>query len=413
MSLFGDGRSDERRRRVLTEDVISGTVKSNTRSASESASRPDNGGKIDRNRYGEAVRMERQTRVTDFIPRSYGGLALWFVLGASLIAGLEALYFYMPRLLMTAADGRIAAFDLGADGSLAAWYSSLLLQTAAAAALVVYSIRKHRASDYHARYRIWIVAACCWFVMSIDVAASLHEGFQGLLISLTGERGFGDGSIWWIGAYTVVLGIVGLRLVLDMKECRLSTTLFLLTGGCYVAAVVAQLGFVPLESRVYGVMLAEGLKMAGHLLLLSSMAVHARYVFLEAKGEIAARTAKPKKEKTKSAKASTAVEEPKSSLFGWLRKAKIDPPHGTPAPAGRTSDLEPAKSCRVPASAFRPTTETYDAGSSSRAGVKKVQADFSDDEDDDPRDNRKLSKGERKNLRRQKEFERRYGLSDE
>ena len=60
-------------------------------------------------------------------------LALWFVLGAALIAGLEALYFYLPQLAGHAADGRIAACDLDAEGSLAAWYSSFLLQTAAAA----------------------------------------------------------------------------------------------------------------------------------------------------------------------------------------------------------------------------------------------------------------------------------------
>lgn len=358
--------------------------------------------------------MERQTRVTDFIPRSYGALALWFVLGAGLIAGLEALYFYMPRMPIAAADGRIAAFDLGTHGSLATWYSSLLLQTAAVAALVVYSIRKQRASDYHARYRIWIAAALGWFVLSIDATASLHEGFQGLMIALTGERGFGDGSIWWIGGYCVVLGTVGLRLVLDMKECRTSTALFVLTGPAYVASLVVRFGFLPSLSAVQTVMVEQGLVMAGHLLLLSSMAVHARYVFLEAKGEIAARTAKPKKEKSKPAKEVVVEEQRKSPLFGWLRKAKIDPPHGTPAPAGRSSDLEPATSAHVPSSVFRPTTETYESGTAPRAGVKKVRADFSDDdEDDDRRDNRKMSKAERKNLRRQKEIERRYGLNDE
>jgi hypothetical protein len=415
MSLFGDGRSDERRRRVPAMEAA-GAAKTSGRGASEAASRSPAGGAGSSSRNTQAARMERQTRVSDLIPKSYGLLALWFFVGAALIAGLEALYFYMPVLSAGTTDGRIAAFDLDGEGSLAVWYSSFLLQLAAAAALVVYSIRKQRADDYYARYRVWIVAALCWFVMSVDEAASLHEGFKELMTSLTGNRVFGDGSIYWVGAYGVVLGIVGIRLLMDMKECITSTVLFLLTGVCYAAAVVTQLEFLLPQSGAQGVMLEEGLEMAGNLLLLMSMAVHARYVFLAAKGEIAARSAKPKRDKAKSSKAAATAEAPKKSLFGWFRKTKIDQAHGTPAPAGRTSDLEPVSaSSRVPSAAFRPTTETLESGGQGlRGGVRKIHADFSDDDDDGGRrDNRKLSKAERKNLRRQKDFERRYGLSDE
>jgi hypothetical protein len=286
-----------------------------------------------------------------------------------------------------------------------------LLQAAAATALVVYSIRKHRADDYHARYRVWIAAAICWFVLGVDEATGLHEGFQQLMIALTGERGYGDGSVWWIGAYALVLGAVGLKLILDMKECRTSTTLFVVTGLCFIAAVVVHLRVLPPIVGLDLTMLEEGLELAGNLFLLTSMGVHARYVILEANGEITARVAKSRATRAAATKTSAVVK--KKSLFGWFGKAKIDPPHGTPAPAGRSSDLEPSTSSRVPSSAFRPTTETLDAGTTGRGGVKKVQADFSEEDDDDRRDNRKLSKAERKNLRRQKDFERRYGLSDE
>lgn len=406
MGLFGSGRSDERRRRVLTEEVISGgkaSAKTTDLTARTTEDKPA------RNRYGEAARMERQTRLTDLIPRSYAMLAVYFLLGGLVIAGLEALYFYMPQFAAHTTDGRIATFDLDSEGSLGAWFSTFQLTLAAGAALIIYSVRKHRADDYHARYRIWLVTAFCWFVMSIDEAASLHEGFKELMTSVTGERGYGDGSVWWVGAYGVILGGLGIKLLLEMKECRTSTALMFLTAGCYAASVVAQLNLILPDSGAIGVMLEEGLEMAGNQFLLVAMLAHARYVFLEAKGEIAARQAKPKKEKKSTAK--TAAEPvAKSSGFGWFRKAKIDPAHATPAPAGKTSDLEPvSKSDRVSSSVFRPTTETYESGSS-RGTVKKVQADFSEDEDDDDRrDNRKLSKSDRKALRRQKDFERRYG----
>lgn len=352
--------------------------------------------------------MERQTRLTDLIPRSYAMLAIYFLLGGLAIAGLEALYYYMPLFAAHTSDGRIATFDLDSEGSLGAWFSSFQLTLAAGVALIIYSVRKHRADDYHARYRVWLVTAFCWFVMSVDEAASLHEGFKELMTWATGERGYGDGSVWWVGAYGLVLGGLGIKLFLEMKECRTSTALMFFTAGCYAASVVAQLNFILPDSGAIGVMLEEGLEMAGNQFLLIAMLAHARYVFLEAKGEVTARQAKPKKEKKSTAKAA-AEPVAKSSGFGWFRKAKIDPAHATPAPASRTSDLEPvSKSDRVSSSVFRPTTETLE--SSSSRSVKKVQADFSDDEDDeDHRDNRKLSKSDRKAMRKQKEYERRYG----
>ena len=48
-----------------------------------------------------------------------------------------------------------------------------------------------------------------------------------------------------------------------------------------------------------------------------------------------------------------------------------------------------------------------------RIDVIAVDEQGEHDDEDDRRDNRKMTKAERKNLRRQKELERRYGLSDE
>ena len=92
----------------------------------------------------------------------------------------------MPTL--TAALGRgtparpgVAAFDLGGKGSLAAWFSSLMLLAASLVAVLVYTVRRHRMDDYRGRYRVWLWAALCWFLMATDAAASLHEGFRDLM----------------------------------------------------------------------------------------------------------------------------------------------------------------------------------------------------------------------------------------
>ena len=414
--MFGNGRADDRRRRVLTEEIISGGAKS--ASPAEAPAKPTRGATPPSNRYGDAARMDRQPRITDLVPQSWPALAAVFVAGCALIAGLEALYYFMPQMARHTTDGRIAAFDLDAEGSLAVFFSSTLLMLAGGTALVVFSLRKHRADDYHGRYRVWLYAALCWFVMAVDESASLHEGFKEMMTGLTGERGFGDGSIWWVGAYALLLGVVGVRLLLDMRECLTSTALLVLAGGCYAAAVVTQLNFILPDSGAQGVMLEEGLEMAGNLWLLLAMAVHVRHVVLEVEGVV-----KPKAAKSKSAplkdKLAARAEKAKSdetaapAKLGWFRRAKIDPPHKTPSPAGKPNDLETTTvKTRVPSSAFRATAETLD-DEAVGDGSKKGRTSFDDDEDDsdDRRELRKLSRAERKAMRRQKDNQRR-GFDD-
>ena len=113
----------------------------------------------------------------------------------------------------SAAGGRIAAFELGGKGSLAAWFSSLALLAASLVAVLVYTVRRHRMDDYHGRYRVWLWAALCWFLMATDAAASLHEGFRDLMTLLTGAPLLGDGSIWWVIGYALLLGAIGTRLL--------------------------------------------------------------------------------------------------------------------------------------------------------------------------------------------------------
>lgn len=232
----------------------------------------------------ETHAMERQPRVSDLIPSHPLAFLLWFLGGLAVIVGLEALYAWMPELAAMTQDGRVAAFDLDGEGSLAAWFSSTTLMLASLLALIVWSIRRHKPDDYHARYRVWAWAATCWLILAIDESASLHEGFKELAVWLTGLRPGMDGSLWWVAAYLPLLGWVGVRLLMEMKSCRSSTCALAAAAICYLAAVAVQLGWLLPETGARGVMLEEGCEMLGNLFLALAMAVHARYVILEAQG---------------------------------------------------------------------------------------------------------------------------------
>jgi hypothetical protein len=234
--------------------------------------------------YGDAEFLDRQPRLIDLVPTNLAVFLIMFLIGVAAIAGLEILYAWMPKLAGLTTDGRVATFDLDGEGSLAVWFSSMTLSMAGMVAILVFTIRRHKKDDYQGVYRIWLWAAACWFLLSVDETASLHEGFKEMMTAVTGTRVLGDGSIWWVTAYVFLLGAVGTRLLIDMRHCRLSLAAMIATAVCYEVAIMAQLGWVLPESGAKGVMLEEGAEMLGNLFLLLAMGLHARFVILDAEG---------------------------------------------------------------------------------------------------------------------------------
>ncbi len=282
---------DERRRRLLTEDTNADPAAS----AEDARTIPRGENKA---RYAEAAHYAHRARLTDLVPSQPWVMTVCFLAGLLIVAGLEGLYYWMPSVAAQTTDGRVEAFDLDGEGSLAVWFSSMTLAAASGIALLVFTVRRHRADDYHGRYRIWVWAAACWLVMSIDECGSLHEGFKELMSHATGTRIAGDGSLWWAGAYLLVLGAVGARLLLDMRECRSSTAAIFATAASYAVAVAAQLGWIMPETGARGVMLEEGAEMVGNLFLVLSMAIHLRYVCLDAEGKVTQRVKKERNDRT-------------------------------------------------------------------------------------------------------------------
>lgn len=328
--------------------------------------------------------LERQPRISDLIPKHPLAFLLWFLAGLAAVLGLEALYAWMPELASMTSDGRVAAFDLDGEGSLAAWFSSTTLMLASLLAMVVWSIRRHKPDDYHARYRIWAWAAAGWMILAIDESASLHEGFKELAAWLTGFRPGADGSLWWVAAYLPPLSWVGVRLLLEMKACRSSTAALGAAAVAYVVAVVVQLGWLLPDAGARGVMVEEGCEMLGNLFLALSMALHARHVILEAQGLLPPRTtnqtisaaAHPGESAPRPKSAPAQAPQVGPPQQGTLRR--VDAAHPTPPPAARQPEPTHARTPAAPLTTQPPASA-----------------------DSPPR--RKLTKAERKALRRQQQ----------
>jgi hypothetical protein len=329
MQFRHSGQRDNRRRRVLTETRLG-----------ESMFRYQRPGRSDdlsnealfarrSSNYGSGEFLDEQWRLTDLVPMRLSTYLLIFLASAAIIGGLETLYYSMPRLDSMTTDGRVASFDLDGEGSLAVWFSSTTLSLAAAAAVLVFTVRRFRRDDYHGRYRIWIWAAAVFLLMSIDETGSLHEGFKEMMVWLTGNRVLGDGSVWWVAPYFILLVVVGSRLVVDMRECRLSVAAMFAVAGCYVVAVAAQLEGILPESGAQGVMVEEGAEMFGDVFLLLAMLLHARHVVLDAEGLLPEREREPVHEVEYEYETAADEEE-------WVavdeEEIVVHPPHSTRRP---------------------------------------------------------------------------------
>jgi hypothetical protein len=352
LTQFGpSGHRDDRRRRLLAEEQAAraGTAAAVAASPTSRVADPP---VRKTEHYGDALFLAQQPTLSDLVPRRLIGFALVFLALSLLIGGLEALYAWMPSLvgdLGHAASGQrgvdLAALDLAGKGSLAAWFSSLLLLAAGLAAVLVYTVRRHRMDDYHGRYRVWLWAALCWFLAATDTAASLHEGFRDLMTAVTGTPLLGDGSIWWMIAYGLLLGAVGARLLIDIWPSRLAAAAMLLAACAYVAAasVQLQLGWPAIPSGGGRVMFQQGSAMAGHLLVLLAMGLQARYVLADARGLLPPRRRK----------AAATPGDKKTADDPWVA---VDSPHGGPQPVFRRASTVTAPATAKTAPAATPVS---------------------------------------------------------
>jgi hypothetical protein len=339
------GLRDDRRRRLLTDDLSDADDACTCRVWAEDGSPPTS------ECYGNAEFLEHQWQLLDLVPRRLLVSMLLLLAGIGIIAGLEAAYAWSVKgdspifadhgyAAVPARIGTVpVALDIGAKGSLACWFSSLTLLAAAVSALLVYTVRRHRTDDYQGRYRVWLWAAVCWFLAATDQAASIREGFREVMIGWTGTPLWRDGSLWWVVVYVLVFGAVGSRLLLDMRPSRLSIATLTAAAIGYGLALACHLGWRPIGTAAGEVMFRAGSEMGGHLMLLAAMGLHVRYVILDAQGLIL--HPEPRK------KAEEPEEEAKNREVkvippGGDRWRAIDPPHAAPPPTSQRLTPQPA-----------------------------------------------------------------------
>jgi len=374
------GRSG-RRRRVLNEEVLSASsshvaLRAAPREGQLAAGAP---------RYSDAAAVDNQPLVTDFVPQRRRTIAVFLFGGVAATALVLALHHFATPIVAALGATDAAALDLAAPGSLATWMSAVVLLAACAGCLLVCSIRRHRIDDYRGHYRVWRWAAAVFFVASVDSVAGLHVLLAEALSHHAGWTALRDGAVWWLMLAGIPVAWIVVRTFFDLRECRLAALWMLAAVTAYATATASFLGWLSPAQPNWEPMITGGAELLGHWLLLTAVVSYARYVVLDAQGLIPARCRPPAARQAVSGRASASP-------------LKTTAPPAVPAvPAsGGSRDKSP-----MPVVPVKLATDSNQWVDGSRRQRDRYEDDDTD-ADDRRRSGRKLSKAERKRLRRLK-----------
>jgi len=384
MQVRRNSQLDERRRRVLVDEVV--TAPSTDGPPSRSKLR----GGAARRAYTDAALADRQPRITDLLPLRPWVLLALFLSGLAALAGLTSLHMQGAWLAGLVGADAVRAVQLNQPGTLGAWFSSLTLMIAAAVCLLTFTLRRHKLDDYRGVYRIWMWAAGLCTLASIDATAGLRHLLGAALARATSVPLGSQGSAWWLIAWVAAVGVLAVRLVLEMRPCRLSVGLLALAGVSYGSAACLQLvGPTAVREPLYPLVLfaATGL---GHWLLTFALTLNVRHVYLDAQGLVAApRRRAPRPSSARSGAAPAQPTAPPDSATTRAPAARPADPRGPSDDSDDSSAVSPSIPSLVPPLRAR--------GTDAAPSDKPLEDEL--DEDDQYGD---MSRSERKRLRKLK-----------
>jgi hypothetical protein len=291
-----------RRRRVLNDEVRSASGLSVASYQSGSAD-------PDAPRYGEQASVEHHPQVTDYVPRRARAVVVTLLAGTAVAAGAQAITHFAEPI--AAAVPGVDAANLAEQlaGGMVAWTSAVALLLAAMLAKLTYSLRRHRVDDYAGRYRIWRWIAWGGVLASINSIVHVQTLIAAVAVAATGMSLTATGGEWWLAPLALVGGWIFVRLLLEVSESRTSLTMLLAAAACYGVAAAGALGWAPAALGGWSGALTGALPLVGHTIALAGLMVFARYVVLDVQGLIdhAPRAAAPVAAKEPAAPTAPAI----------------------------------------------------------------------------------------------------------
>lgn len=384
---------NDRRRRVLADELLNSAGSE----VDASAKKVPAG---DSQRYAPAAHRDGQPRLCDMVPRRPLSLLLALGVPLGVIAGVLTITQLIDDFAQHVPRAALAAFEPGATHGVVTWLASGFLLVNVYAALLVYSLRRHRVDDYYGRYRIWLAVAGASLLASLDVSTGISRLLAALLGPLA-QRCRLPAEYGLPAVLTVVGSYLAVRLCMEVYRSRLAMTAVVLAIVCLIAVatnVAAWRGLLPAEHEV---LVRSALKLCGCLLLPATTLLFARHVLLDIEGKVPQPAAKPRKKskvKTPAKSTSRTTDLPSTAEAKTASAAtRVDQAQKPKPTFTSRSDLNaPSQSTSIkPASISRPTT------------ANAASSHDDDDEEEDHRDLSQMSRAERKRLKREAKLARR------
>ncbi len=317
-----------RRRRVLNEEVLSA---SNIAASSGSGHTEIEPG--DTPRYGVGANIENHPQVTSFVPRRFRTLFLIALLGLGVGVCAELTAHYAEPLSKLVEVVSAAEITEVFSNRLVAWTSAFVLLLAAGYTRLIFSLRRHRVDDYRGGYRMWRTAGWAAIGLSLNAVLGGHALVARCLGNLVDWQLLPANAGWWLAPAALLGGWLLAKLVVDASECHSALVVYLLAAVCLVVAGVHSAGWSPVWAAGWPGALGRALPLAGHTLLLVGSLLFARYVVLDVQGLIehpvveVSRAAKPAKAQDALARVAV-VEESVEASSTWVDGSEPEADYG-------------------------------------------------------------------------------------
>lgn len=402
-----------RRRRLLHEGASDANSSSN-KQASESSSASGV-------RYAPGTDSLSFSVARRLFPQTPAQVALT-TLGTIGIVGLAALAAYLGSQSIEQPTTPLTYwFAFSGPGTFGTWVASTLWLGVGFVAYTVYGLRRHKMDDLKSQYRWWVVASLSAVVMSFITSVGFHNVFANQMTAMTGWSALANHAVWWLVLGAIICGGLVIRMAIEQAESKVSLALAVLAVIVTSAGWTAEAGLIPESTQAsYEWLgyewLGSVMSTFGTALLLLGNLMYARNIVREADGLIA------RPEKTSNTKSSVNS----SKRTSKSQESKVGAKNSSNSRSAKSKDEEEATTLSIADSADYQSDEVeteqyYPSKAERRAEAKRrrkeaaaeqtekadsrwVSGSESDYEDeyDDPDRPRKLSKAQRKRLRKQK-----------
>lgn len=223
--------------------------------------------------------MEENPLLTDLIPKRLGTFWFLFLSGVMFVCIIEFCYFKLPDLAKMTDAETIATFDLTHRDSMASWLISVLWLMAAFYSVLVYLVSRND-QDFRRLSDIWIWGAVACLFLSLDQVAGLRILFRDIMIHNTGTHLYGNGNLWWVALYLIVFGMIGTRILTEIRYYLPACNSLLMAGIFFIVSGCAELNLLLPGDSTHNAMLCSGASMFGGLFLLLSIGLYGRQLVI-------------------------------------------------------------------------------------------------------------------------------------